>query len=767
MSEKQLRTVLQEIADARIPPETVNLWPRVRKGLGDISIGRRRRVTGLSVKIALPVLIALALLAISLIVVGPERALAALRGLLGYIPGIGLVDEDGGLRVLAEPVSVEQGGITVTVEQAVLDANQTVVIYSADGIPPEAYAREEPEQPRAGVVLTGPAQCSSTPALRLPDGELLQSQLGGGGGWSSGYRSRMVYPAIPPDVNEAALLIPCLQDTSPGAAPENWEVGLRFIPAPPDLTAMPVLEITETPDASVPQAERQGAGLYLEKVIELEDGFILTGTFLQGADFPGARLVGSWLWQEILDINGHTIPFTIPSDLDLIADEPGMFPWAYEIKKGFADPLTIVFEAVEVEFPVDASFQFDAGQDPNPGQEWELDQTFELAGHVVELVSATRHEYSYEFKFQSDTAAFAISIEDSEHTAVGGFGGGQWGNFSAGIEYADPVPTGLLQYHISRIMVRQSGPWTLTWEPPDGYEPAPTRSAPQVCLTAEGWQQAIEGATQRPEGVMGKVIVYGRIHEDSAALSPSNAGVFVVNLGDGSRQVLGPGTWPSLSPDGTRAAYSGTDGIHVVDLDSGQNRVLPGTSDYDYNPRWSPDGSQLAFVRINDLNLYTVNIDGTGMQQVTEGPEYELLIDWLPDGQTLVYVFPGPTGLQLRFLNLATREQQDGFVVNSKGANLSISPDGQRIAFLERVEGGMNYGLYVAALDGSNRRLIAQLGHWGLSDPRWSPDGTWLSLGITNTDQYDSGTATVAINPTTCEVFPLEGIEGYVQDWSH
>jgi len=539
-----------------------------------------------------------------------------------------------------------------------------------------------------------------------------------------------------------------------------------FIPAPPDFTAMPVLEITETPDASVPQVEQQGAGLYLEKVIELEDSFILTGTFLQGADFPGARLVGSPLWQEILDINGHTVPFTIPSDLDLIADEQGIFLWAYEIKKGFADPLTIVFEAVDVEFPVDASFQFDAGQDPHAGQEWELGQAFELAGHVVELVSAIRLEYGYRFNFRSDASVFGISIEDPENTSVGGFGGDRGGEFLAGVEYVDPVPTGLLQYHISKLMVRQSGPWTLTWEPPDGYEPAPTLSTPQICLTAEGWQRAIEDTAQRPEGVIGKVIVYGQTREDDQALSPSNAGVFVVNLEDGSRQVLGPGTWPSLSPDGTRAAYSGTDGLHIVELDSGENRVLPGTSDYDYNPRWSPDGSQLAFVRINDLNLYIVNTDGSKMQRVTAGPEYELLIDWLPDGQSLAYVFPGPTGLQLRFLNLTTGEQQDGFVIDSKGANMSISPDGQRIAFLERVEGGMDYGLYVAGLDGSNRWLLAQLGYWGLSDPRWSPDGIWLSLGITNTDQYDSGTVTVAINPTTYEVVTLQGIEGYLQDWS-
>jgi len=767
MSEHQLSVVLKEIAGASIPPESVDLWPRVRRGLDEMRIDRRRPVSGRTMKAALPVFIILVLLAISLVVVGPERALAALRGLLGYIPGVGLVEEDSGLRVLEEPVVLEREGITLVVEQAVLDSTQTVIIYSADGIPPEARPRDVPEEPRRGEVLTGPPECGSIPTLRLPDGEVLQSLEGGGRGWASGYQSRMVFPAIPSDVDEAMFIVPCLQDTSPGAAPENWELALRFVEAPSDMTVMPVLEVTATSESNKTSAEEQESGLYLEKVIELEDSYILTGTFQQGADFPGARLMGSPLWQELMDANGQTLPFTIPSDLNLIADEPDAFPWAYEIKKGFAGPLTIMFEAVDVEFPVEASFQFDAGQDPQAGQEWELDQAFELAGHRVELVSAVRLEYRYRFNFRSDASVFGISIEDPDHTTVGGFGGGPGGDFSAGIEYADPVPAGLLQYHISRLMVRQGGPWRLTWEPPDGYEPVPIRTAPHICLTAEGWQQLVQNAAQPHEGLAGKVIAYGHIRDADQNLSPANAGIFVVNLEDGSSQVLGPGTWPSLSPDGTRAAYSGMDGLHIVDLDSGENRVLSGTTDNDYNPRWSPDGSQLAFVRINDLNLYIVNADGSGMKRVTAGPEYELLIGWLPDGQSLAYVYPGPTGLQLRFLDLATGEQQDGFVIDSKGANASISPDGRRIAFLERVEGGMDYGLYVAALDGSNRRLIAQLGHWALSDPRWSPDGTWLSLGITNMDQYNSGTATAAIKPTTCEIFPLWGIKGYVQDWSH
>jgi hypothetical protein len=766
MSEISLHAILREIANEGIPPEKVDLWPRIRDGLDQKRLVHPKHTSRLMTRVALPLIIVLILLIVSLILIGPERALAALRGLLGYVPGIGLVDEAGGLRVLEAPVTLEREGITVTVEQAVLDAERTVIIYSADGIPAEAYPRDVPEQPR-GQVLIGPPECSASPYLRLPDGTESQIIEGGGSGWASGYQSRLVYPAIPPVVNEATFFIPCLDNTSPGAAPENWELALRFVPAPPDVTVVPVFEVSASPEATVGSDEGETTGLYLERVIELDDSYILTGTFRQGADLSGEMVMGISSWPEIMDAEGLSLPYEIPSDLDLASDEIGVFPWAYKIPKGFVSPLTIILEAVDVEFPADAMFQLDVGADPQANQEWKLDQEFEISGHVIHLVSAARLEYGYEFVFRSDASVSGISLlEDTKHTPVGGFGGGWQGEFSAGFEYADPIPTGLLKFRIRGLMVRHSGPWTLTWEPPEGSKPVPTLPVQQPCLTLERWLQLAQNPASQSVNLNGKLIAYGRIQDDGQPLSPANAGIFVVNLENESRQILGPGTWPSLSPDGTRAAYSGTDGLHVVDLNSGENQLLPGTTDFDYNPRWSPDGSQLAFVRIDDLNLYLVNADGSGMQRLTEGPEYELLIGWLPEGQTLAYVFPGPEGLQLQFLDLTTGTQREGFVIDAKGANVAISPNGEKIAFVERVSGGMDYGLYISQLDGSDRRLIAQLGHWGLSDPRWSPYGNWLIVGITNTDLPASGAVTALIDLATCEVVPLEGIEGYVQDWS-
>ena len=71
----------------------------------------------------------------STLIIGPQRVFAAVRQLFGYIPGVGIVEQSSGIRVLAKPVSVKKNGITVTVNQVVADATRTFMAYSVVGIP--------------------------------------------------------------------------------------------------------------------------------------------------------------------------------------------------------------------------------------------------------------------------------------------------------------------------------------------------------------------------------------------------------------------------------------------------------------------------------------------------------------------------------------------------------------------------------------------------------------------------------------------------------
>ena len=165
-------------------------------------------------------------------IVGPETVFAEFRSLLGYVPEIGVVQNDASLRILAEPVKIERDGITVQVLQGAADPQHTVLVFQVDGIPQSARPASE----------DAPG-CPSQVTLQTADGSQLQITGGGGNGWGTGYETRATFPALPAGSSSATLIIPCLADTRPGAAPENWQIPLAFKPAPADMKVFPVYDL--------------------------------------------------------------------------------------------------------------------------------------------------------------------------------------------------------------------------------------------------------------------------------------------------------------------------------------------------------------------------------------------------------------------------------------------------------------------------------------------------------------------------------------------
>ena len=102
------------------------------------------------------------------------------------------------------------------------------------------------------------------------------------------------------------------------------------------------------------------------------------------------------------------------------------------------------------------------------------------------------------------------------------------------------------------------------------------------------------------------------------------------------------------SPDGTRVAYvfsphadRNRSEIHVVDLDSGEDRALTGTPEHhDRGVTWSPDGATLAFTaeRPGWHEIHLIGADGTGERQLTDGGHNWFDLAWHPDGDRLVGV---------------------------------------------------------------------------------------------------------------------------------
>ncbi len=763
MKNNRMKDALENIA-RRDVPENTNLWPRIEARLDQ----RSSFMQTLRARPALALIIIL--LAISLL----TGVVYAIGKSLGYIPGVGIIDQSVPLRVLAEPVTVTRDGVTIIVTEAVLSADKTVIFVKIEGVPADAYPKGE-----AGG-------CFGKVDLSLSDGTLLEGGFISGGNWLS-FESRLEYGPVPAQVNDAVLLVACIGGTMPGALPENWEVPLRFAPAPPDMTVAPVIELSTPAVTNIPAVgvtstpvlsntmTLNGITLTLEKFVEVEGGYQLYGSLdLSGAALPAQGYPNTMGLLKMTDANGNRIPFeAVQSEpQENAVYDPDKFSWIYRTnQKAFAAPLVISLSSVEMQIAPQIQFELDLGANPQIGQTWEINRDLTFEGRTVRLLSAQLVESTNPqwasalvFTYEDNEGGVFINVMDDvpqtpliEVLGGGGGGGPLTGKKLAWMNYGE-IPNGLRRFTISAtVPYRISGPWQVVWNPPSTTEPIPT-SAPEACLTSAKWEQAKGQHEALPAGLGGKILF-------TTDAMPPDINVFIANLDGSNPRGLVSGYYPSLSPDGMRVAYMlATDVfVNVFDINSGQITSL-GTGT---GPLWLPDGSHIVFYSPPD-GLYVVNADGTGLQKIETGSLRVNPIGWLPDNQTIVF------GAQVgdiynlyehvfKTYNLQTGETKSLFPITIKTASGDISPDGQWFAFNDRLFGtNLDGAVFISRLDGSERKLVAMLDNTLTFHPIWSPDGQWL---VVNVVEPYKPTSPVLVNPFTCQFVRLENVRGEVQSW--
>jgi Tol biopolymer transport system component len=208
---------------------------------------------------------------------------------------------------------------------------------------------------------------------------------------------------------------------------------------------------------------------------------------------------------------------------------------------------------------------------------------------------------------------------------------------------------------------------------------------------------------------------------------------------------------PAQAAPGHRVAYVRAGSIYVL---SGTTESRLTRDADDTRPRWSPDGTRIAFGHAG--RLWVMNADGTGRRAVATGATGGA--GWSPDGRWLAFAAPGCTGVDGVFKVAATggapgalfpatcrgtaqpaaarRARAGGDLPARLRADSAVawSPDGTRIAF----RGGeclamVDDCLTVGEVSSGAEQVIAAYGGGGqvfsgfAVIPSWRPDGQRLA----------------------------------------
>ncbi len=128
---------------------------------------------------------------------------------------------------------------------------------------------------------------------------------------------------------------------------------------------------------------------------------------------------------------------------------------------------------------------------------------------------------------------------------------------------------------------------------------------------------------------------------------------------------------PSWSPDGQRIAFESLyHQIAILQVDQVADfiTIIPDKTCYD--PKWSPTEEKIVVscFEDNNLDVFSVNVDGSDFTNLTKGDGTNTKPIWSPDGQRIAFVSDRDTTQMLAFDD--TVKSNSVYIMDSDGSNV-------------------------------------------------------------------------------------------------
>ena len=292
---------------------------------------------------------------------------------------------------------------------------------------------------------------------------------------------------LPEGVTQATLLAERdaeLDGTACSAALE-WRVEFNLgTDKPADMELLPVVQST----ASSQQPDESGASansaesrvrLFVTSAVELDDGYILYG-HIQGDD-PNWISVGLNFFEGLSASDADGQPVALDTTDASMNDNEFVLK---VVGKDFTPPLTLHVTNLYIHAHLmdTPAFTFDAGQEPQIGQTWALNQPLEIQGLSLTVESVEAFLSAGHTDAEEAQPALRVTVrEDPNKPYLNGFivcsgeeevqgSGGQTMPIEGGLQmetiYERELPRGKVQCYFADLTYLLEGDWQIEWQPP-------------------------------------------------------------------------------------------------------------------------------------------------------------------------------------------------------------------------------------------------------------------------------------------------------------
>jgi len=222
---------------------------------------------------------------------------------------------------------------------------------------------------------------------------------------------------------------------------------------------------------------------------------------------------------------------------------------------------------------------------------------------------------------------------------------------------------------------------------------------------------------------------------------------------------------PKWSPDGTRIAYTSyrdnNPDLFLLDLRSGRRSAISKTPGLNAAPAWSPDGGWLAVAKSmgGGTNLALMRPDGSGERRLTFGSGISISASFSPNGQQVVFTSDQGGTPQIYVMDVTGANLQRLTFRGNYNVSPRWSPRGDKIAYVSR-EGGMD--VWTMDPSGGNQQRLTDGGN--NEEPSWAPGGRHLLF--TSNRHGRRNIYRIFADGSGLARLTQNGRDNYLADWS-